>query len=189
MQVEVFEQQDVREETIEQSEEALRIINELGLDGQKPKSSSTGTVVRFPYRLMTDEELFVYSILCPQRTSLQTYDLSPVPLEILKTAAFAASLQDPRIRYLEVWSAVSQKVKDPILVGKKETYSSSQLYLLGRWGEELLPLDVLMPDAIKKWYTARLDKLNEMLVEVKQAIELPCPQGLPKNTSMPYLSL
>lgn len=189
MQVEIFEQEDVRVETVEQSEEALRIINDLGLDGQKPKSLSTGTVVRFPYRLMTDEELFVYSILCPQRTDLKTYDLSPIPLDILKTAAYAKSLQDPRIAYLEVWSATSQKVKDPVLVGKKEHWSSSQIYILGRWGEELLPLDVLLPDAVKKWYALRVDKLNEILREVKIALEAPCPQGLPKNTGIPYLSL
>lgn len=189
IQTEIFEQQDVREETVEQSEEALRIINDLGLTGQQPKSNTTGTIVRFPYRLMTDEELFVYSILCPQKSDLRFYDLSPIPLEVLKTAAYAKSLQDPRIQYLEIWSAVSQKVKDPVLVGKKETYSSSQLYILARWGEELLPLDVLMPDAVKKWYTTRNDKLNQILAEVKLALATPVPQGLPERTGMPYLSL
>lgn len=184
-QVEIFESTDVREETFEQSAEAKQLVESLGLMGQLPKAPVTVTA-RFPYRLMTDEEDFIYSQLTPQRTKLETYSGDPIPLEILKTVAYARSLQDSRIAYLEVWSASSAKVKDPILVGKELYYSSSNMYILGRWGEELLPLSVLLPDALKVWHNKRQNELNKIISKCKAALSDVIPLEIPDNVSIPY---
>ena len=195
MKVETYEDTDVKTETFEQTIEARQLINELGLDGQASKlafvedgASLNATTKRFPYRLMTDEELFVYRTLCPQVTSLKNYDLSPIPLEVLKTAAYAKSLGDPRISHMDVWSATSVKVKDPVLVGKEGPYGS-KFYILARWGEELLPLDVLIPDAIKKWHANYCDKLNDIIAEAQRALAKPCPQAVPSSRTEPVLYL
>ena len=190
-QVELFELEEVRQETFEQSIEALALIQSLGLAGQQPQvatSAETQTVQRFPYRLMTNEELFVYSQLCPSRSSARTYSDAPIPLEVLKTMAYATSLNDSRISYFEIWSADSSKVKDPVLVARDEQYGSKN-YLLARWGDELLPLQVLLPDAIKRWYATRQDALNDCIARLKTELLKPLPVSCPKERDVPYLSL
>jgi len=186
-QVELYEVEDVRQETIEQCEEAQKLIAELGLDGQKSEAT-TAAVARFPFRLMTDEELFVYGQLCPSHQSLKTFADSPIPLEVLKTAAYAKNLQDSRIAYMEVWSASSVRVKDPVLVARDQQYSSKN-YILARWGEELLPLEVLIPQAIKVWYTKRVDAINAGIATLQMELLKPCPQSVPSGRSEPYISL
>jgi hypothetical protein len=164
MKTETYECQDTRSETAEQSAEALALIEQLGLNGQKQTAT---TEVRFPYRVMTDDEAFVYSQLCPEQTPVEEYSNGPIPLEVLKTIAYARSLKDDRIAYLEVWSASSKLVKDPVLIGRKSRYQGA-IYILARWGEELLPLEVLIPDA-----------------EVKAELEKPCPAGIPSGRAIP----
>jgi len=189
-QVEIFEVEEVRTETVEQSAEALQLIESLGLDGQRPQvvENQTAIAVRFPYRLMTDEELFVYSHLCPQRTPAKNYSDEPIPLEVLKTMSYAKSLNDKRITHFEIWSAETVKVKDPILVARDGPYGSKN-YLLARWGTELLPLEVLMPDAIKKWYDNRVDKINEHIATLQRELLIPIPKSYPRGRSELYLSL
>lgn len=192
--VELFELSDVREETPEQSAEARQLAETLGLKGQVTASvhgddfvSKDVAVARFPYRLITDEELFIYGQLCPAKADVHRFDDGPIPLEVLKTVAYAKSLNDPRLTYLEVWSASSAQTKDPVLVGKVSQWSDSKIYILARWGEELLPLSVLLPDALKVWYAKRVDALNQIKNEVEAALLRPMPLGVPSsaNRSIP----
>lgn len=185
--VELFEMSDVREETFEQSAEAAELVSSLGLEGQKakPPTPETEVLTRFPYRIITDEESFIYNQLCPEKCDVHAFKNAPIPLEVLKCIAYAKSLNDKRIAYLEVWAASSIRVKDPILVGRDQKYGHEN-YILARWGEELLPLAVLLPDALKVWYAKRIDALNEIKAEVERGLMIPCPQGLPKNSALPY---
>lgn len=188
MQVETFEDTDVRAETTEQSAEALALIKELGLEGQLAKAdTSTETETRFPYRLITNEELFIYSQLCPSKSEATRYDMSPMPIEVLKALHFAKSFN--LLKSFYVWSADSSKTKDPVLVGFESAYGSGRCYILARWGEELLPLQVMLPDAIRVWYASRVDKLNEIIAECRTALAQPAPIGIPKNTSAPSFYL
>lgn len=187
-QVETYEMTDVREETPEQSAEAKALIESLGLKGQMHEAEAGAQVLaRFPYRCMTREEEFVYTLLCPRKTSATEYAGDPMPIEVLKTIAYARTLQDKRIAYLEVWAADSVSVKDPVLVGRP-SYYNTPIYILARWGEELLPLSVLLPDALKKWHAARIDKLNDIKAEVESALLKPCPLSAPERFSEPSFS-
>lgn len=179
---------DVKTESAEQSAEALALCQQLELEGQLPKKGEEVSTARFPYRLMTDEEQFVYNQLCPEKCSIKSYRNDPIPLEVLKTAVYAKSLCDSRVDYLEVWAAETSRVKDPILVGRASPYSGA-IYILARWGEELLPLQVLSPDAIKIWYEKRIDSLNKIKLDVESALKQPMPLSWPKGRSEPYISL
>lgn len=179
MQVETYELKDVQQETVEQCAEAKELIEQLGLDGQRQLQSGVETVTRFPYRLMTDEEQFVYSTLCPEQCEAKSYCNEPMPLEVLKTFAYAKSLG--AFTYFEVWAASSVRVKDPVLVARKERYGSER-YILARWGAELLPLEVLLSDAIRVWHAQYKAKLNKIAQEVAQCLAMPTPEGTPDGS-------
>ena len=186
--IEIFESPDIVEETVEQSAEAMALIEEMGLTGQQAlckKNEETGVQTRFPYRLMTDEERFIYSVLCPEKTELKNYRNDAVPFEILKTAKMAMTF--PETVYLSVWSASSKTVKDPVLVGSKN-YWASEVYLLGRWGEELLPLEVLIPDAINRWYKQRQDNLRRIIDSAQRELSMPAPLTCPREFRVPELT-
>lgn len=94
MKSETFEITEVREETVEQSDEAMALIESLGLQGQLPKKQAgeTQTSIRCPYRVVSKEEMFVYGQLYPQHTDVHAYSDGPIPVEVLKTLAFAKTI-------------------------------------------------------------------------------------------------
>jgi len=178
MQIETYELKEVREESAEHCAEAKKLIAELGLTGQQELQGGSTTEVRFPYRIMTDEEQFVYKTLCPESCEAVKYRNEPMPLEILKTFAYAKSLG--AFTHFDVWSASSVKVKDPVLVGYKQRYREP--YIIARWGTELLPLEVLIPDAVKVWHQQYKQKIQKALQEVNACLALPIPEGVPDTS-------
>lgn len=194
MKVETYEVEEVAElQGCDADAESLALIEKLGLTGQKDliaKNGDTDTKVRCPYRLMTDEEDFVYSTLCPSKTEVSKYGDSSIPLRILQIIAWAQD--NPFFKKLEIWAAKSATVKDPVLVGLAAIPGQQwgeRTFILGRWGDELLPLEVLIPDALRRWKEARKAKLIELQAAVAQAIAVTdnC-QSIPKDVlrSMPY---
>lgn len=133
------------------NEEALALIETLDLDGQRNlvQKRSVGdeeVFVRNPYRRMSKEEQAIFSALMPNRVKLERYADGPIPLRALQVAAHARSL-DFFDRGFEVWCPQPGR-DDPVLVGlKKGEYSSTDIYLLARWGEELRSLDELRAKA------------------------------------------
>lgn len=150
MQVETFECQETAAEPIEASEEAVRLIEEMGLTGQRAlvgKSKTGDRDVRGPYREMTDEERFTYGVLCPEVVSLEKYSRSPIPLRVLQIAAHAKSLG--LFNRIKVWDRESVAEKDPVLVAETGQYewSPEKVFILARWGEELETFSVLLKRA------------------------------------------
>jgi hypothetical protein len=136
------------------SEEALALIEQLNLDGQRQlvtarESGSETVVARNPYRLMTLEESRVYGLICDQITPLGQYGSEPLPLRILQVAAHAESL----FERLEVWHPSSERDLDPLLVGVKShpkwTYQKEK-YLLARWGPVLVSFDEMRQQAASR---------------------------------------
>lgn len=134
------------------SEEALALIETLDLGGQrsmlqKKNVGGEEVVVRNPYRRMSAEELAIYSVLMPNRVELAKYSDGPIPLRALQVAAHAQSL-DCFDKGLEVWCPQPGR-DDPLLVGvRKGQYDSRELYMLARWGDELLELVELRAKAL-----------------------------------------
>lgn len=175
MKVETFECAETAAEPIEASEEAIRLIQEMGLDGQhelvtRPDKSNHDS--RCPYREMTQDEAFVYGVLCPSHTSIGRYSASPLPLRVLQVAAHAKSLGV--FKEIEVWDKIGQDLKDPVLVGvttKKmgsgtSTWNSDVRYILARWGEELETFSTLLKRAIAK----KREKIASALKKIKAEV-------------------
>lgn len=153
MQVESFECVETASEPIEATEEALALIESLGLEGQKEFCSErNGHATRSPYRKITQEEFFVYRTLCPQRTKLHEYSDGPIPLRVMQIAAHATQLKIGP--YLHVWHRAILAVKDPVLVATDSEYISEwsdrfsdKIWILARWGEELETFHTLIERA------------------------------------------
>ena len=143
MLVETFEQTEMLENAeVEQTEEALRLITELGLEGQG-NLLSPNKKERVPYREMTVKESRVYRELFPTETELSKYDASFIPLRVLQVAAHATQLG--YYQSICVWLE-NTRPTDPILVGK---ISYDKYHVLARWGEALAPFEELYERAKK----------------------------------------
>jgi hypothetical protein len=127
--------------------EALAIIEKLGLKGQQTLIAPNQEGARCPYRKMTAEEFFVYSILCPQKTELTNYSDESIPLRVLQVAAHAVTLE--KFTTLEVWHPENADIKDPVLVGIVGKYSDREHFILARWGATLDSLETLKALACK----------------------------------------
>ncbi len=147
MQVETFEQTEVVGGVLEseRSEEALALIEKLGLEGQSKLVSGGDVKTRCPYREMNTKEIEVYSTLFPQRVEIDKYESSMIPLRVLQVAAHAKSLEI--YSKILVWSETT-KPTDPLLVGMVGQDSwNAKYHILARWGEALESFDVLYEKA------------------------------------------
>ena len=164
MSVETYEVPEVDcEGNVESDEEALALIEKMGLAGQQNLNAKreNGEIVRCPYRTMTREERFVYGQICPSKTKLTDYASGPVPLRVLQVAAHAQEMFD----YLYVWHPSDPHQKDPLLVGYRGKYDSSpeKTFMLARWGDVLVPLSELRSiacDKFRKTCKAALDRIK-----------------------------
>lgn len=160
--VETYEVPEVESDSgvVECDAEALALIEQLGLKGQRELTvkRDDGETVRSPYREMTKEEFFVYSMICPQQTDLGQYKAGPIPLRVLQVASHARE----HFPHLEVWH-MRALPKDPVLVGKKDKYAS-EAFILARWGEVLEAWPVLIQQAAAIYR----DKAKAAALKVKQ---------------------
>jgi hypothetical protein len=153
VQIETYEDSETASEPIEATEEAVSIMEELGLVGQKNlvKPDKDNIVRRGPFRAMTKDEEFTYGVLCPAKHSLANYATGPIPLRVLKIAKIA---QDSGLfKHIYVLDRETATVTDPVLIAEgphenpKWTWASRN-YILARWGDELEAFAVLYKKAI-----------------------------------------
>lgn len=151
MPVETYECSETASEPIEIAEEAIDLIEQLGLDGQRelvtPRDGDDRGS-RLPYREMTRDERFVYSVLCPNSVKLAAYKQAPIPVRVLQVAAHAKD----HFGELVVWDKENAEEKDPVLVGIKGNYpyGNYRIFILARWGDELESFPVLLTRAVEK---------------------------------------
>ena len=154
MQVETFECHEVAEETIEETEEAVKIINDLGIYGQKNlvyDSYQEGVnKKRVPYRQINADERFVYKMLCPKDYPLEEYNRSSIPLRVLQVLEHARGLCF--FDNFVIWDRDEAQVKDPVLIGlggSSNTWDRKE-YIIARWGDELETFSILLKRAINQ---------------------------------------
>ena len=168
MQIETFEQTEIVDNKIEADEESMKLIEELGLEGQQNLiggDEEDEDRERVPYREMNRIERLVYDILYPSHTKFTSYQKSMIPLRVLQVGAHAVSLKF--YEEVQVWSEEGQP-KDPLLVGKIEY---GKYHILARWGEALEPFENLMEKAkviLKK--TWEID-YHEKIAECKKFMD------------------
>jgi hypothetical protein len=160
MLIETYEEPEIKEESFEQTEEALALIDALELEGQKPSEEKAEK--RMPYREMKAEELFVFQVLCPVSTSLKKYSRTSLPLRVLQVAAYAKELGV--FEELFVWDAADASQPDHVLVGSLKGAPSwhPKICALARWGESLESWPIMLKQALDI-------KRNQILQAIEKA--------------------
>lgn len=191
MEVETYEALEVTSAGVECDAEAVKLIDELELDGQKSLVKADGK--RVPYRAMTATEFFVYSTLMTQRAKLKDYRVDSIPLRVLQVAAHAK----PLYKRIEVWHAPEgADVKDPVLVGivqgNPQYDWDEKQHILARWGDVLVPLSDLLKTALAAWKRAtraRVLKARQELEGDAAALELVPDDAIPPQGTPSYTGL
>jgi hypothetical protein len=164
MQIETYECTELSEETSEDTAQAVDLIEQLDLGGQRGLVSIDK---RMPYPQASREQLFVFQTLCPVEEKLHEYNRTTIPLRVLQVAAHAKDLFDE----LYIWDAAGVD-KDPVLVGaKKNGQWSRTYYLLARWGEVLEAWPILLKRALEKKRAALADHARSMAAKWKSIAE------------------
>jgi hypothetical protein len=172
LQIETYGCDETQAEPIEASEEAVRLCEELGLEGQSEFAKVDGDEMtrRNPYRKMTADELYAYQTLCPQEYLLEDYSNSPIPLRVLETIAYAKQF----FEVIQIWDKASAEVKDPVVVGfvnEGDKWSKSKAMIIARWGEVLETPSVLFKQAIKANKARLIEEAKVAVAESKAALE------------------
>lgn len=165
MNIETYEVCEESDMTPEADEEALAIIEELGLEGQRAlfQPRDDGELNRNPYRTLTDEEARIYGALLPDHQTLADFSASPIPVRVLQVAAHAKQF----FKHLEVWH--KHGTPDPLLIGRVE-HSYGTPYILARWGDDLKSLASMRGEAGAIIKARALAAQRKVLAEVQGAI-------------------
>lgn len=172
MQVETYEEQEVAEMTEEKCEAVQELIEKLGLEGQEEFYKKDTSTAPFPYRRMTLQEKFVYSVLFPSVTEIGKFRSGAIPLRVLQVAAHAKELYAGECKLL-VWHSADVR-KDPVLVlsatDPTEKWRKAE-YVLARWGDALEEFSVLAERAKKEWANRSRADLSKIKTRVDAALE------------------
>ncbi len=179
MDVETYEVSEVVSDgAVECDSEAIRLADELGLEGQKGLVSASG-IERLPYRMMSEVERIVYGAILPENTTVEKFDSMPIPLRVLQVIAHARSLEI--FKELRVWHSRDARVKDPLLVAYKGDQWSSIPFILARWGVELLSFADCALAAAKIIQARAIAKTTKAIAEAQMTLD--------SVKSIPYVAM
>lgn len=147
--------------------EALQLIESLGLSGQQTLMNPE-TKTLLPYRHMTAEEQFTYSVLFPQKSEVAAYKAGAIPLRVLQIIAHVREANIPDMCYLEIWYPKDVK-DDPVLIARRNYYSGP-IFILARWGDALFPLETLFEKAKIQCHALTRAKLVKIQNSVAAAL-------------------
>ena len=195
MQVETFEvDAGVAEQTPNEHSEALALVEELSLAGQKGLYNPSPEIGACTFREMTVEEAFVYGTLCPVHTPVDTYSSDTIPLRVLEILRQAKRL-DIFTDFL-VWHRAGVAVKDPVLVASKPAAPDRtwdvRRYILARWGEHLDEWPSLVKKALDQFrekaaaslraaiahYTSDLTRVEDPNLSLGEAASFDAPPSI-----------
>lgn len=156
----------------EVTEEWKQLAEELGMEGQlkliKPKSGEEKDKNPSPYIHMNKKAERVFAVLCPEVVDYKKYDKSTIPREVLKEIALAEKEQ-----YFDkicIW--YDDASPDPVVVGyiKDGAYDYIK-HMIARFGDEILPFEVLESKAIARMKKRMTDKLNAALNGIDMTLD------------------
>ena len=174
MAVEIYLEPELQEMVAneEVTAEWKQLAEELGMEGQlkliKPKSSEEVDKNPSPYIHMNKKAERVFAVLCPEVVNYKKYDKYTIPREVLKEIALAEKEQ-----YFDkicIW--YDDASPDPLVVGYIKTGSYDYVkHLIARFGDEILPFEVLETKAIARMKKRMTDKLNAALNGIDLTID------------------
>jgi hypothetical protein len=149
-----------------------QLAEELGMEGQlkliTPKSSGENDKNPSPYIHMNKKAENVFAILCPEVVDYKKYDKSTIPREVMREIAMAERLQF--FDKICIW--YDDASPDPLVVGyiKLGPYEYVK-HMIARFGDEILPFEVLEKKAIDRLKKRITDKLNATLASIDTKVD------------------
>jgi len=159
------ELQDLQE--AENAAEWQQICTELGLNGQLNLSDKSPESKAPPYMAIDPKTARIIRVLCPCKTKIADYKQATIPLEILKEVHNAQ--QHGWFKSIYVFS--DDKTPDPFVIGflHSDYEWNAPAMLIGRWGAEMIPFELLEEKAIQRLRNYAKDALMEMKSYVENA--------------------
>lgn len=103
---------------IDNKQEWLEMMNELGLSNQTNFLKNSKSPVPFP--LLNNNIKNIFSTLCPAQLELKSYNKTPIPLDAIKAIKFA--VQENYFDKIDIW--YDDKSPDPLAVGSIINYKA-----------------------------------------------------------------
>lgn len=103
---------------IDNKQEWLEMMNELGLSNQTNFLKNSKSPVPFP--LLNNNIKNIFSTLCPAQLELRSYNKTPIPFDAIKAIKFA--VQENYFDEIDIW--YDDKSPDPLAVGSIINYKA-----------------------------------------------------------------
>lgn len=153
----------------EHAREWEQLCTGLALKQQLKKIGKVEKIAN-PYMKLDPRTERVYQMLCPRRELYTDYGAGTLPLEVLQE--IQRCRENEWFPKMEVW--YDDKSPDPFLIGFESKKNEINKYLIARWGDELLPFELLVDKAINRYketYKRALDRLIQDCEARKQNVE------------------
>lgn len=173
MAVEIYLEPELQEMVAneEVTAEWKQLAEELGMEGQlkliAPKLEGGTDKNPSPYIHMNKKAERVFAVLCPEVVNYKKYDKSTIPREVLREIALAEKEQ-----YFEkicIW--YDDASPDPLVVGYIRDGHSYIKHMIARFGDDVLPFEVLESKAIARMKKRITDKLNAAINGIDMTID------------------
>lgn len=173
-------------------------VAKLGLAGQVNITTSKSPI---PFMFMKTGMREMFKVLCPRQVEVSKYNISPIPLEILKLISLATN--EGYFKKISIW--YDDKLLDPICVGEtgywseyqwgdnankslvgkhfetkelaieaganRPEYYTSDYYLMGRWGDMKKSLEQLKEEARKRYVEEETVRCKKEILEAQRKLE------------------
>jgi hypothetical protein len=174
MAVEIYLEPELEEMvgSVEVTEEWKQLAEELGMEGQlkliTPKSGEESDKNPSPYIHMNAKAERVFAILCPEVVDYKKYDKSTIPRDVLKEIALAEKQEF--FDKICIW--YDDASPDPLVVGyiKLGPYEYVK-HMIARFGDEILPFEVLERKSINRLKKRMTDKLKSSLSAIDSTVD------------------
>lgn len=183
----------------ERLSEWSELAESLELKGQQKIAAPTKCPI--PYMHMKNSLKNMFTVLCPEKVDISEYDITPIPLEILRLAKL--SLNEKHFQRIQIWyddtkpdpvcvgvtgvwtqssygDDMKEELKDKKFNSKKEAadagvtnfyFSDENYYLIGRWADVKQSFKELHAIAKKRMIEDKGAKLKKKLVEAQRKLD------------------
>lgn len=150
MAVEIYSEPELQEMVSSKNNEELEtwkeLVATLDMEGQQSLVSGDKQSPS-PYMYMTDHTVCIFGILCPVAVDYKKYNKTTIPVAVLKEIAYCNEMQ--MFDSIKIW--YDDVEKDPVVVGYiRNPNNSPTLHLIARFGDEVLPFEILREKALKR---------------------------------------
>lgn len=169
MATEIFIEPELQElEQPEVAQEWFEICSELGLSEQIKHADRSEDKKAPPYMYVDPKTSSIIKTLCPVQVNYKQYRASTIPLDVLKEIQKA----EKNGWYREIAICYDDKSPDPFVVGFTHNTDKwrSDIHLIARWGNELLPFEQLEHKALERIKLGTMDAVKSMKHQMEVAL-------------------